>query len=89
MSEKDKRKYSDFTVVENNRNYVLPEITPEGPYGSPIERPLGKSSAWHEGQRSYSAFNYEYKNLHEGLDRKVPGSHPTHDDKRYNGGGRQ
>ncbi|WP_078556945.1 cytosolic protein [Bacillus alkalicellulosilyticus] len=66
------------------KNYVLPEPFPEGPYGSPINRPLGKSTPWKPGQRSYSAFTYENKNLHQNLPRKFPGAHPTHDDPDKN-----
>jgi hypothetical protein len=75
-----KQQYTDFSNVETGRNYVLPEDLPEGPYGSPIKRALGKSTPWRESQRYYSAFNYENKTLHEGLERHDPGAHPTHDD---------
>ncbi|WP_332888675.1 hypothetical protein [Salipaludibacillus keqinensis] len=74
--------YEDFAAVEKYRHEVLPEITPEGAYGSPIEPPLGKSSPWQPGQRSISAFTYENRELHEGLQRKDPGSHPPHDDPK-------
>ncbi|RSL30340.1 hypothetical protein D7Z54_26220 [Salibacterium salarium] len=70
--------YEDFANVEVSREYVLPEIFPEGPYGSPIERELGKSTPWKEGQRSYSAFNYENKDLHNDNPRHYPNSHPVH-----------
>ncbi|MGB8000282.1 MAG: cytosolic protein, partial [Anaerobacillus sp.] len=39
-----------------------------------------KTTPWREGQRSYSAFNYENKTLHQNLPRQDPGSHPPHDD---------
>ncbi|MCQ6267979.1 hypothetical protein M1K46_20360 [Fictibacillus sp. WQ 8-8] len=77
---KDKKTYTDFSNVETRRRYVLPEDLPEGPYGSPINAKLGKSTPWEENQRYYSAFNYEYKNLHAGMERQYPGAHPTHDD---------
>ncbi|MCK6258344.1 hypothetical protein LCY76_17355 [Fictibacillus sp. KIGAM418] len=77
---KDKKTYTDFSNVETGRRYVLPEDLPEGPYGSPINAKLGKSTPWEENQRYYSAFNYEYKNLHAGTERQYPGAHPTHDD---------
>ncbi|MFC0187681.1 hypothetical protein ACFFJY_05235 [Fictibacillus aquaticus] len=80
MSDQDENKYSDFSNVETARRFVLPEDFPEGPYGSPIVRKLGKSTPWKEDQRYYSAFNYENKSLHEGIERKFPGAHPTHDD---------
>lgn len=76
----DKEKYSDFSNVEIGANYVIPEDTPEGPYGSPVNKKLGKTTPWREGQRSYSAFNYEFKSLHQGLPRQDPGAHPPHDD---------
>ncbi|MFC0523865.1 cytosolic protein [Pontibacillus salicampi] len=78
---KDKR-YSDFANVEAMRNYVTPEQLPEGPYGAPRnkDKPVeNKSTPWREGQRYYSAFNYENKSLHEDLPRQDPASHPTHD----------
>ncbi|ADU31660.1 hypothetical protein [Evansella cellulosilytica] len=76
--------YRDFIAVEKNKNEIIPEATPEGPYGSPIEGTLGKNSPWKEDQQAISAFTYENRNLHEGLERKDPGAHPTHDDKRQN-----
>ncbi|MCF6138544.1 hypothetical protein [Pseudalkalibacillus berkeleyi] len=60
--------------------YVLPEDLPEGPYGSPVNQALGKSTPFDEDQRYYSAFNYENKNLHQDIPRQFPGAHPTHDD---------
>ncbi len=47
--------------------------------GSPVNQKLGKSTSWEEGQRTYSAFNYENKNLHEKAQRLFPGAHPVHD----------
>ncbi|KMY55194.1 cytosolic protein [Bacillus sp. FJAT-27231] len=76
--------YTDFSNVETMRNYLTVEQTPEGPYGAPRgkDEPVeNKSSPWEEGQRFYSAFNYENKSLHQGLPRRFPGAHPTHDDK--------
>ncbi|TYS67007.1 cytosolic protein [Sutcliffiella horikoshii] len=87
--EKDKEEehYTDFSNVETQRNYIVPEITPEGPYGAPRgkDTPVeNKSTPWREGQRYYSAFNYENKNLHQDIPRQHPGAHPTHDDKNMN-----
>ncbi len=77
-------KYTDFSNVEVGRSYIPPQQTPEGPYGSPYkaDEPLqGKQElAGATEQRSYSAFNYENKTLHEGLPRQMDGAHPTHDD---------
>jgi hypothetical protein len=81
---KESKEYTDFSNVEDMRNYILPEDLPEGPYGSPRVEKLGKSTEWEEGQRYYSAFNYENKSLHQDLPRKFPGAHPTHDDPEKN-----
>ncbi|UII55417.1 cytosolic protein [Cytobacillus spongiae] len=83
MVEKDSETYSDFSNVEAQRNFLIPEQLPEGPYGSPrgkYELVQNKSTPWREGQRYYSAFNYEFKSLHENLPRQMDGSHPPHDD---------
>jgi hypothetical protein len=82
--DKETKEYTDFSNVEDMRNYILPEDLPEGPYGSPRNGQLGKSTPWEEGQRYYSAFNYENKSLHQDLPRKFPGAHPTHDDPEKN-----
>ncbi|WP_423799473.1 cytosolic protein [Neobacillus sp. SAB-20_R2A] len=84
MAEKDSDKYGDFSNVEVQRNYLTAEEFPDGPLGSPIrkEDPVElKSTSWKEGQRRYSAFNYEFKALHQDLPREYPGAHPPHDDK--------
>lgn len=87
MSKEDAEKYSDFSNVEKQRNYITAEDFPEGPYGSPIgkDKPVeNKSTPWEEGQRTYSNFNYEFKSLHEGLPRQEAGAHPPHDDPKKN-----
>lgn len=88
MSDKKaKEKYTDFSNVETMRNFLTVEDLPEGPYGSPINRHKAvenKSSPWEENQRYYSAFNYEFKSLHQDLPRQDPGSHPPHDDPYQN-----
>lgn len=74
--------YTDFANVEVMRNYLTPEQLPEGPYGAPRNKnePVeNKSTPWREGQRYYSAFNYENKTFHQNLMRLDPGSHPPHD----------
>lgn len=74
-------KHGDFGVVQSQRNEILPEEFPEGPYGSlRNESRLGKSAPWEEGQRSKSAYTYETREAHEDLQRLVPGAHPLHDD---------
>lgn len=85
--DKEKPTYTDFSNVETMKNFLIPEYLPEGPYGSPINKdePVqNKSTPWKEGQRYYSAFNYEFKSLHQDIPRKDPGSHPTHDDPEKN-----
>ncbi|WP_433744172.1 cytosolic protein [Falsibacillus pallidus] len=85
--DKEEEKYSDFSNVETQRNFLVPEITPEGPYGAPRGKytPVeNKSTPWKEGQRYYSAFNYEFKSLHQDIPRQEPGAHPTHDDPERN-----
>lgn len=75
--------YTDVSNVETQRNFIIPEELPEGAYGSPRgeSTPVeNKSTPWKEGQRHYSAFNYEFKSMHEDIPRQFPGSHPTHDD---------
>ena len=83
----DKEKYTDFSNVETMKNYLTPETLPEGPYGSPRgkDTPVeNKSTPWKEGQRYYSAFNYENKTLHQDMPRQDPLAHPTHDDPNQN-----
>ncbi len=84
MQDKEQKAYTDFSNVETMKNEVFPEDTPEGPYGSPIDKKLGKTTPWIKGQRSVSAFNYEFKSLHQNLPRQDPGAHPTHDDPDKN-----
>ncbi|MFD0051397.1 cytosolic protein [Actinomycetes bacterium NPDC127524] len=82
-----KEKYFDFSNVEKQRNFIIPEDLPEGPYGAPRgkDTPVeNKSTPWEEGQRYQSAFNYENKSLHEGIPRQMDGAHPTHDDPKTN-----
>lgn len=79
----DSERYGDFSNVEAGRNFLTAEELPEGPYGSPVgknEPVQNKSTPWKEGQRFYSAFNYEFKTFHENLPRQMDGAHPTHDD---------
>lgn len=79
--------YSDFSNVEAQNNYLVPEEFPEGSYGMmfhPRETVTHKESPRHQGQRDYSAFNYEFKNLHQDIPRNFPGAHPPHDDPDVN-----
>lgn len=83
MTENEEEKYTELSNVEARRNFLTAEEYPEGPYGSSIRQndPVqNKSTPWTEGQRPYSAFNYENKTLHQDLPRQMDGAHPTHDD---------
>lgn len=71
-------RYSDFSNVEVQKEYLIPETLPEGPYGSPRGKyslVRNKSGPWQKGQRYYSAFNYENKGAHEDVPRLDPGAH--------------
>lgn len=73
--------YTDLSTVESQRNDLIPEEFPEGPYGSSlISESLGKSTPWREDQRPPNRFTYENRTLHEGLDRDFPPEHETHDE---------
>ncbi|WP_239614916.1 hypothetical protein [Cohnella mopanensis] len=67
---------TDLATVESQRNGLIPEEFPEGPYGSVfIAEVLDKSEPLREDQRALSAFNYENRELHAGLERGYPGDH--------------
>jgi hypothetical protein len=72
--------YKELKTVESQRNEIIPEEFAEGPYGSPINKKLGKTSPCEDDQFSISGFTYENREFHEDLDRRMPGSHPIHDD---------
>lgn len=83
MADKDSEKYTELSTVAAQRNFLTAQEYPEGPYGSPIRKdePVqNKSTPWREGQRKYSAYNYEFKSLHQDLPRQMDGAHPPHDD---------
>lgn len=85
--DKEQRTYADFSNVETQKNYLTAEEMPEGAYGSPfnMNEPVeNKSGPWREGQRKYSAYNYEFKSLHQNLPRQMAGAHPPHDDPDEN-----
>lgn len=72
---------TDFANVESQRNDLVAEEFPEGPYGTSLPtESLGKSTPWREDQRSPNRFSYENRELHEGLQRNYPGDHETHDE---------
>ncbi|WP_134686984.1 hypothetical protein [Brevibacillus migulae] len=76
---------SELSTVESQRNEIIPEEFPEGPYGAPTnEARLGKATGWEEGQHVISNMAYENRNFHQDLSRQEPASHPTHDDPNLN-----
>jgi hypothetical protein len=67
-------RYTDFANVESQRNDIIPEEFPEGPYGMDLlTESLGKSTMWRIDQRSPNAYGYENKQLHQELKRDYPG----------------
>lgn len=74
--------YSELSTVESQRNEILQEEFPEGPYGaSTNEKRLGKATGWEPGQHSTSTrFTYETRLMHQDLPRQDPNAHPIHDD---------
>lgn len=82
--ENKEENYSDFSNVEKQRNYLIPEEFPEGSFGEDIDenKPItsSKSTPWKENQRRDSAFVYPYREMHEDLPRQTPGAHPIHDE---------
>ncbi|MNI03410.1 hypothetical protein D3C73_563120 [compost metagenome] len=81
FTREDRQETTDLATVESQRNDLIPEEFPEGPYGTnlPTES-LGKSTPWRRDQRPPNRFTYENRTLHEGLPRVYPGDHPTHDE---------
>jgi hypothetical protein len=73
---------TDLATVESQRNDLVPEEFPDGPYGSGAltSGTFGKSTPWREDQRSPSPYTYENRELHEGMQRNYPGDHETHDE---------
>jgi hypothetical protein len=74
--------YSELSTVESQRNEILQEEFPEGPYGaSTNEARLGKATGWEPGQHSTTTrFTYETREMHQDLPRQDPSAHPIHDD---------
>lgn len=64
---------TDFDTVESQRNDLIAQEFPDGPYGSPILSELGKSTPWRIDQRPPNRYDYENRQLHAGLDRDYPG----------------
>lgn len=72
LSPKKDEKYTDVTAAEARHQYVIPEELPEGPYGSPTNRKLGKSTPWDEDQKTHKAFSYEYEKQYEETEYQYP-----------------
>jgi hypothetical protein len=72
--QENRQPYTDVSTVESQRNDLIPEEFPEGPYGSDlISESLGKSTPWRIDQRSPNRFSYENRALHADLSRDYPG----------------
>ncbi|MBT2761574.1 hypothetical protein [Paenibacillus sp. ISL-20] len=73
--EKEERdNFTDLSTVESQRNDLVAEEFPEGPYGSNLRSDsLGKSTPWRKDQRPPNRFDYEDRNLHMGIEREYPG----------------
>jgi len=80
---KRKKDFDDLSTVESQKDNLIPEEFTEGPYGAATNHKLGKDK-YLESQRATSAFNYEYKDFHEGISRNYPGAHHTHDNPEEN-----
>ncbi|MGG3874453.1 hypothetical protein [Brevibacillus laterosporus] len=78
--------YSELSTVQSQRNEILQEEFPEGPFGAATnEEKLGKATGWEKGQHSTTnRFTYETRQLHQELPRQYPGAHPTHSDSNQN-----
>ncbi|MDF2723625.1 MAG: hypothetical protein K0Q59_3300 [Paenibacillus sp.] len=74
--------YTDLATVESQRNDLAPEEFPEGSYGSNIAADTPAASRpWREEQRKLSAFTYEARHFHEGMERAYPGDYDIIDDE--------
>ncbi|THF76100.1 hypothetical protein [Cohnella fermenti] len=82
---RDKRSYDEeLDTVRSQRSELVPEEFPEGPYG--MELGAGESGSGEIAPRTddahpLSAFTYENRELHAGLEREYPGDHPTHSEQ--------
>ncbi|WP_046174164.1 hypothetical protein [Domibacillus indicus] len=80
---KKKTSYQEISSVQDDQT-ILPEEFPEGAYGAadgkqtPVEN---KSTPWKKGQRTASAFTYEFRHQHDSIPRQYPGAHPAHDER--------
>ncbi|MGO4269623.1 hypothetical protein AB4Z22_07235 [Paenibacillus sp. TAF58] len=66
--------FTDLETVESQRNDLIAEEFPDGPYGASLNtESLGKSKPWREDQRPPNQYSYENRELHEGIKRDYPG----------------
>ncbi|MDR9852640.1 hypothetical protein RJP21_03360 [Paenibacillus sp. VCA1] len=80
--------YSDFSNVESQRNDLIAEEFPEGPYGSSLEaESIGKSAPWGKGQNGPRPYGYENLQLHEGSGRDYPAEDLMTDEQNERGDG--
>jgi hypothetical protein len=76
-----RREYTDFANVESQRNDLVAEEFPEGPYGSSLRvESLGKSTPWRQDQRPPNRFAYENRQFHDGMERAFPADHEPNDE---------
>ncbi|WP_219838527.1 hypothetical protein [Paenibacillus sp. R14(2021)] len=74
FKKEDRQLYTDLKSVESQRNDLVAQEFPEGPYGSGIvTASLGKSTPWRIDMRSPNRFDYEDREQHAGMDRNYPG----------------
>ncbi|MDR0268599.1 hypothetical protein [Paenibacillus sp.] len=73
-SSNDDYENNDVSTVQSQRNDLIPEEFPEGPYGSSLEaESIGKSKPWLKGQNGPRPFGNENLQLHEADGREYPG----------------
>lgn len=81
MLKKKNTPYTDLATVESQRNDIIPEEFPEGPYGAATnEDVLGKDTPFLASQHAAPQYTYENREFHAGIPRQDPDAHPTHDD---------
>lgn len=71
-----KKKYKELENVRYQRRAIQAEEFPDGAYGAAI--PSGSTASRQEDEFPVSSFTYANRTFHAGLERDVPGSHPTH-----------
>ncbi|ALS29332.1 hypothetical protein ABEV74_01525 [Paenibacillus cisolokensis] len=73
FKDENRKRYTDLSTVESQRNDLTAEEFPEGAYESPLPtETLGKSKPWRIDQRSANPFGYENRQLHDGMERQYP-----------------